>query len=255
MAENADLIKLANKLVTDGPYKCEQTSRRVRALFNGIYLFDTIDAYYVWEHPHYPQFYIPARSLHASTILTKNSPAIEGADGIAHLATLTSSTPNPKTITRAILFNTTSLPDLLRIEFRALDQWFEESIPINIHPKDPYKRISILPSSRNVRIELDHVKLAETRSPVLLFETGLRTRYYLPMTDVNWGVLAKSDTVTGCPYKGNAEYWSIDVKGKRVRDAVWSYRFPTMESAGIAGLVCFYDEKVDVWVDGVLQDK
>lgn len=75
------------------------------------------------------------------------------------------------------------------------------------------------------------------------------------MTDVNWEMLVKSETVTGCPYKGNAEYWDLEVKGRRVGDAVWCYRFPTMESADIAGLMCFYDEKVDVWVDGALQEK
>jgi len=131
-----------------------------------------------------------------------------------------------------------------------MDQWFEEDTPIYQHPKDPYKRIDILPSSRSIKVALDGTTLAETSNPLILLETSLRPRYYLPPTCVNWEVLRKSSTETYCPYKGKAGYWDVEVGGKVSKDLVWFYQYPTAESALVAGHLCFYNEKVDVWVDG-----
>src|SRR5690606_20200851 len=112
-------------------------------------------------------------------------------------------------------------------------------------------RVDVLSSSRHVRIEVNGVTVADSRSPRLLFETGLPTRYYLPKTDVRLDLLEPTDTVTHCPYKGTAEYWSVNGE----KDLAWSYRTPLPESEKIAGLIAFYDEKVDVYVDGVRQDR
>lgn len=131
-----------------------------------------------------------------------------------------------------------------------MDQWFEEEVPIYGHPKDPYKRIDILHSTRSVKIGIDGVTLADSSSPLLLLETTLRTRHYLPPTSVKWEYLRKSSTETLCPYKGRANYYDVVVNGKEYRDLVWFYRYPTSESAPIAGYMCFYNEKVDVWIDG-----
>jgi uncharacterized protein (DUF427 family) len=87
----------------------------------------------------------------------------------------------------------------------------------------------------------------------LLFETGLPVRYYLPKTDVRMDLMEPSDRSTECPYKGTAEYWSVVIAGDRHDDIVWSYPFPTLESAPIGGLMCFYDERVDLIVDGERQ--
>lgn len=152
-----------------------------------------------------------------------------------------------------LVFNTPKLPSqLIKIPSKSLDQWFEEDVPLySSHPKDPYKRIEILPSSRAVKIALDGVVLAEAANPVFLFETLLRTRYYLPPTSVKWELLRKSQTTSYCPYKGMAEYYHAEVNGKLYEDVVWYYRYPTLESISIANLLCFYNEKVQVWVDGV----
>ncbi|MBO0821350.1 MAG: DUF427 domain-containing protein, partial [Nocardiopsaceae bacterium] len=92
--------------------------------------------------------------------------------------------------------------------------------------------------------------------PTILFETGLPPRYYLPLTDVRTDLLRPSDTVTHCPYKGTASYWSVAGRGGDVReDIVWTYRSPLPESQKIAGLACFYDERVDLYLDGELQDR
>ncbi|KAI8943064.1 hypothetical protein NX059_001100 [Plenodomus lindquistii] len=247
MTDTSDLVRLAKQLVAEGPHKAEHTARRVRGLFNGQYAFDTTDAFHVWEHSRFPQYYIPLSDFTPNAKLEKLSP-IDGTSSAAHLGRLT--VGNLHT-TRVIILNTPILTNLVKIDFNAITQWFEEDVPIYCHPKDPYKRIDILPSTRHIKISLNGVTLAETSSPLLLLETTLRTRYYVPPTSVNWGVLTPSGTTTLCPYKGRAEYYHVEVEGRVYRDLVWYYRYPTSESAPVAGYLCFYNEFVDVFVDGV----
>ena len=135
------------------------------------------------------------------------------------------------------------------------DQWLEEDSPIYVHPKDPFKRIDILPSQRPIEIKVLGKVVAKSSSSMHLIETGLPTRYYLPLASVDQSVLRKSSLITKCPYKGEAEYYHVVVDGQEMQDLVWYYRFPTQESAAVAGLVCFYNEKVDVVLDGELQPK
>lgn len=160
-----------------------------------------------------------------------------------------------KSTERVVVFNTTELKDLVKIDFQEVDQWFEEDVPVYQHPKDPYKRIDILASTRAIKVALDGVTLAESSSPLFLLETSLRTRYYLPPTSINWEYLTKSDTETYCPYKGKANYYDVKINGKTYKDLVWYYVYPTIESGPISGHVCFYNEKVDIWVDGVQEKR
>ena len=105
------------------------------------------------------------------------------------------------------------LDDTVRFEWSAFDAWFEEDEQVFVHPRSPYTRVDVLRSSRRLRVESKGVVLAETSSPVMLFETGLPTRYYLNRTDVDFTRLVPSDTVTACPYKGTTSgYWSATVK-------------------------------------------
>ncbi|KAF2251005.1 DUF427-domain-containing protein [Trematosphaeria pertusa] len=249
MASNSDLVKLAQKLTADGPHKMQSTPRRVRGLLNGKYAFDTINAYHVWEHPYYPQFYVPVSSFTPDAKITKASP-VDGTNGATHLGRLS---VGDKSTERVLMFSSGSLKDLVKVEFKEMDQWFEEDVPIYQHPKDPYKRIDILNSTRPVKVALDGVTLAESPNPLFLLETSLRTRYYLPPTSVKWEYLSKSDSETYCPYKGRANYYNVTINGKEHKDLVWYYRYPTAESAPVAGHLCFYNEKVNIWVDGVME--
>ena len=143
-----------------------------------------------------------------------------------------------------------SLWETVRFEWDAVDAWFEEDEQVFTHARDPYTRVDILPSSRDVRIEADGIVIAQSDKPTLLFETRLPVRYYLPKTDIRMDLLSPRDTVTHCPYKGEAEYWSL--KHDDANGAVaWSYRTPLPESQKIAGFVAFYPEKVDIYVDEV----
>jgi uncharacterized protein (DUF427 family) len=244
-------VRLAQKLVASGPHKAEHTARRVRGLFNSKYAFDTTNAYHVWEHPNYPQYYVPVSSFTPDASLEKLSP-VDGTNSAAHLGRLTVGNYSTE---RIVIFNTKALKDLVKIDFRAMDQWFEEDVPIFCHPKDPYKRIDILQSSRNVKVGIDGVTLAESSNPLLLLETTLRTRYYIPPTSVKWELLTLSDSETLCPYKGKANYYHVSVNGKVYMDLVWFYRNPTPESAPVAGHLCYYNEMVDIWVDGVKEER
>jgi uncharacterized protein (DUF427 family) len=135
-----------------------------------------------------------------------------------------------------------------------MDAWYEEDEPVYVHPRDPHTRVDILASSRHVRVELAGVTVADSPRPRLLFETGLPTRYYLPRTDVRMDLLEHSQTVTRCPYKGQTEHFAARIDGQ-LRDVAWSYPTPLPESQKIAGLIAFYDERVDTFLDGARQDR
>ncbi|HEV7469329.1 MAG TPA: DUF427 domain-containing protein [Pseudonocardia sp.] len=132
--------------------------------------------------------------------------------------------------------------------------WFEEDEQLQAHARDPHKRVDVVPSSRRVRVELDGHLLAESRRPLLLFETGLPVRYYLPPDDVV-AELLPNETVSVCPYKGVATWWAARVGDRVVEDLVWSYPTPIPENPRIAGLLCFRNERVDLIVDGERQER
>ena len=136
-----------------------------------------------------------------------------------------------------------------------VDRWLEEDEEVSGHPRDPYKRVDALPSSRHVVVALDGVVLGETRSPVLLFETGLPTRYYLPRADVDLGLLTPTANRSHCPYKGRAdEYWTVTDRPE-ARNIAWSYAEPYPAVGRISGRIAFYNELVDLTVDGVAQPR
>jgi uncharacterized protein (DUF427 family) len=147
------------------------------------------------------------------------------------------------------------LRDRVRFSFDAMDAWFEEDEEIIVHPRDPATRVQILPSSRHVVVEIDGVVVADTHHPTFLYETHLPRRTYVPKLDVRMDLLEPTDTVSRCPYKGTARYWTVTTPSGRHEDVVWSYPSPLRESEQIAGLVAFYDHRVDLIVDGVRQER
>lgn len=129
-------------------------------------------------------------------------------------------------------------------------QWFEEAMEVYVHAKDPASRVDAVPSERHVRVEIDGELVAESRRPHALFETTLPTRWYLPAEDVRQDLLEPSDTVTQCPYKGTARYWSVRAGGRLHPDVAWSYPDPIPENPRIAGLIAFFNERTDMTIDG-----
>jgi uncharacterized protein (DUF427 family) len=147
------------------------------------------------------------------------------------------------------------LEDYVAFDWHKIDSWYEEDEEVFVHPRDPHHRVDVLNSSRHVQVVIEGQVVADSHRPRLLFETGLQTRYYLPKMDVRMELLEPTQTTTACPYKGNAVYWSAKVNGRVHPDVVWSYPFPTPECPKIQNLLSFYNEKVDLYVDGELQPK
>lgn len=235
--------------------RIEPGHKRVRAYLSGDLVADTTRPFLVWEWPYYPVYYLPAADIAAELVpagRTEHSPSRGDAE-VFHVKTATATAPGA-----ALRYPSSpaqQLRDLVRLDWASMSEWLEEDEPVYTHPRDPYKRVDILASSRHVRIEVDGVTVAESRQPRILFETGLPPRYYLPLTDLRMDLLRPSGTQSHCPYKGTATYWSLDTGQRVYPDLVWMYRSPLPESQKVAGLACLYNEKVDLYLDGALQDR
>ena len=238
-----------------GAVRVEQGAKRVRIYLAGRLVADTRRPFLVWEVPYYPAYYLPLADVLAELEpigKTEHSPSrgeaqifdvrVEGATAESAAKRYPDSPLE-------------QLRDLVRFDWNAMDEWLEEDEPVYVHPRDPYTRVDILASSRHVRIEVDGVTIAESSQPRILFETSLPPRYYIPLTDVRMDLLVPSDTQSHCPYKGTASYWSVNTGDAVHEDIVWMYRTPLPESQKIAGLACLYNEKVNLYLDGELQDR
>lgn len=237
-----------------GRVKVEESSRRVRVMLGGEIVADTSEPLLVWEVPYYPTYYFPKADVKTDRLVdtgeTRKSPSrgeatqytvkVNGSEGAAYAYL------EPKI---------TELADHFAFVWKTMDHWFEEDEEVFVHPRDPYTRLDILPSSRRVRVEIDGTTVADTTNASFLFETGLPTRYYMPKTDVRMDLLTPTDTATACPYKGTARYWSVNVDGNTHEDVIWGYDSPLPESERVTGMVSFYNEKVDVYVDEVLESQ
>jgi len=148
-----------------------------------------------------------------------------------------------------------ALTDYISFKWHKVDHWYEEEEEIFVHARDPHKRVDAMPSSRHIRVEIDEVTAAETDRPVLLFETNLPTRYYIPGEDVNWHLFEAASRTTACPYKGTANYWSAMVGDKVEQNIMWSYPKPIDEMPKIKDLYAFFNERVDIFVDGELEPR
>jgi uncharacterized protein (DUF427 family) len=229
----------------------EPVPRRVRAFLHGMVVLDTTQALYVWEWPNYPQYYIPLADVSADVLIDENH--------TEHLRRGTARRHGLQVgdIVRSGVVHVYShdalegLAGAVRFDWTALDAWFEEDEQVFVHPRNPYVRVDAIRSTRRLRIELDGLVLAESGSPVMVFETGLPTRYYVNRTEVNFEHLRPTDTVTSCPYKGmTSGYWSVVALDTWHADLAWTYDFPTRQLFPIAGLIAFYNERVDVVLEG-----
>ena len=233
----------------------ERSHKRLRALLAGEPVFDTTRSMLVWEVPHYPAYYVPTEDVTAHLVPTGRTKQSPGRGEACYFDVKVGSELAPGAAWMYPDSPVEELRDLVRFRWAAFDEWLEEDEPVYVHPRDPYKRVDILSSSRHVEVVVDGVTVADSRRPLILFETGLPPRYYLPMTDLRTDLLRPSNSETRCPYKGTATYWSLQVGDRVYEDFVWTYRSPVAESQKIAGLLCFYNEKVDLYVDGILQER
>lgn len=239
-----------------GRIEIEPGLKRVRIYLGGEVVADTIHPAYVWESPYYPTYYIPSSDVRTELLVADDETQHSPSRGDGRLYTVKAGGKEaPGAALRYEDSPIEELRDLVRFEWDAMDAWFEEDEEVFTHARDPHTRVDILPSSRRVRVEIDGVTVADSTSPRLLFETGLPVRYYLPKPHVRLDLLEATDSVSHCPYKGQARYWSVRTGDTVHTDIAWSYPTPLPESERVAGHVCFYNEKVDIYVDEVLQDR
>jgi len=243
------------KLIAEGyTVRIEPCPRRLRVFVGGEVVADTRRAVYLFETRHVPVYYLPVEDV--------RSDFLEATDHSSRCpfkgdASYWSVVVGDRRIDNAIWgyrHPIDGCPDIsgyVAFFWDRVDAWFEEDEEVFVHPRDPYHRVDVLESSRHVEIYAAGEKVADSRRPRLLFETGLPTRYYLPKLDVVMQRLAPSESSTSCPYKGTARYWSIGGGDGALADLAWSYAFPLSGMEKIADLVAFYDEKVDrIVVDG-----
>lgn len=204
----------------------ERSERRVRGRLGGDLVVDSEDALLVREagSPHV-RYAFPRRDVRVDLV----PDAVRAYEGDAELA------------------------EHVSVRWSALDRWYEEDEELPVGPRDPYHRVDVLRSARHVRVEIDGRPVAESRSPLAVFETGLPAVFYLPPEDVDLELFEPTPTRTGCPYKGFASYWTYRGGGSVPdrADVAWAYNDPLREVGPIAGHLAFYDSVADVVVDGV----
>lgn len=237
--------------MTDHTKIVEPVPRRIRGTLGGAEVFDTRSAVYVWDSPKYPAYYIPIADLDRDLIVGEGRPRRLRRGTARTYGLQVAGLNRPHAVRVYDADADAGVAETARIEWAALDAWYEEDEQVFVHPRTPYTRVDALRSSRPVRVELEGVLLAESTATVMVFETGLPTRYYFERTSVNFGALTPSPTVTECPYKGRTTaYWNANVGDQSVADIAWSYDFPTRALSPIANLVAFYNEQTDLTVDG-----
>ena len=229
--------------------------RRIRGVKDGETVLDSVRALYVWEWANYPQYYIPKADVAIDAFV--EGTAVTTPQGDARHLQFKPGDSERRAIGRIITASKLpGLQDTVRLEWSALDRWLEEDEEVFVHPRSPYHRVDALRSNRCVRVELDGIVLADAQACVMVFETGLPTRYYIDPMNVHMRFLRPSSTRSQCPYKGiTGGYWSVEANAKTAEDIVWTYIFTTAAMTPIAGLMAFLNEKVDIFIDGEPQTR
>ena len=237
-----------------GRVRTERSNKRVRVILGGEVVVDTTSPLLVWEVPYYPTYYFPEADVKTELLVETGETRRSPSRGEATQYLVKAGTGEGA----AYAYHDPKIPELAghyALVWKTMDHWFEEDEEVYVHPRDPNTRLDILPSSRRVRVEIDGVTIADSTNASFLFETGLPVRYYVPKTDVRMDLLTPTDLATACPYKGTARYWSVTVDGESNDNIVWGYDTPLPESQKVGGLVAFYNEKLDIYIDEVLQER
>ncbi|RMG82991.1 MAG: DUF427 domain-containing protein [Chloroflexi bacterium] len=246
------------KAIAKAKWIFEPTARHIRAIIGGETVASSRRAMLMIESSYELTYYFPKGDVRTDLLEASDHSESSGYRGTAqfwHVRVGNSVVENAAWTYPQTQDNRPDLSDYIAFVWKKVDHWYEEDEEIFIHPRNPYVRVDTIRSSRHVRVEVDGVTIADTQRPILLFETGLPTRYYIPLPDVNTQYLVPTDLRTGCPYKGFANYWSIVVNGETYENYVWGYMNPFDGLDKIRGLLAFYNEKLDIYVDGELEER
>jgi uncharacterized protein (DUF427 family) len=245
-------MEMANKNLQDHLPELIITAKRVRVFYDGSFIADSRRVLLLRGRPtvyFFPKADVRGEVLEASS-KTGHCPH-KGEMRYWNVGSGEARCENAAWSCPDTTIDGVSLSGFIAFDWDAMDAWFEEDEEVFVHPRDPFTRIDVLQGSQHVQVMLDGVIVADSQRPVILYETGLPTRYYLQKPDVRLDLLVASDTTTHCPYKGEAHYFSAVYGDNIAEDLFWYYPFPTAEVAGIAGLLSFYTERAgEVLIDG-----
>jgi uncharacterized protein (DUF427 family) len=236
----------------------EDSPRRIRAELAGETVVDSGRAKLLHEHGHLPIYYFPAEDLSADLLEPTDHRTHCPWKGDASYWSVRAGDRVAENAVWAYLDPLEGAPPLAgyrAIYWHAMDRWFEEDEEAVVHARDPYHRVDILDSSRHVKVSLGGETLAESSRTRVIFETGLPPRWYFRREDVRLECLIPSEKTTGCAYKGFASYWSVAAGGHDEEDLVWCYADPRRDAARIQGYRAVFNERVDLEVDGELQER
>ena len=233
--------------------------KRLRVKVGDIIVADTVDALLMQESDHLPVYYFPIKNVREEFLMASATTTESPFKGTATHYSMNTGVTLVEDAGWRYLEPVQGCPpvaDYMAFYWNKMNHWYEEDEEIFVHARDPYRRVDCLPSSRHVQVVVDGEIVADSRRATFLFETGMPTRYYLPISDTRLDLLCPSRYLSRCPYKGISSYYHLTVKAKRYENMVWYYPDPVHEAGRIKGLVSFYNEFVDrILVDGVEQPK
>jgi uncharacterized protein (DUF427 family) len=231
----------------------EDSPPRIRAIFARETVADSKRVKLLHESGRLPVYYFPLEDVRSDLLEPSGRRESSPAKGDA---TFWSLRVGERVAEDAVWgWSDPLLAGYVALDWHAMDEWFAEDDQLFGHPRDPYSRIDVHKSTRHVRVFCEGVVLADSRRPSILFETGLPPRYYLPAEDVRTDLLVPSSTKTRCAYKGSASHWSAQIGDLLVEDVAWSYPEPLLEAEPVRDLLCFYQERVDLEVEGERQQR
>jgi uncharacterized protein (DUF427 family) len=231
----------------------EDSPRRIRGVLGDETIVDSRRVKLLHEYAHLPVYYFPREDVRFDLLEPTDHHTRCPYKGEASYWTVRAGErlaenavwgyPEP-------LDDAPALADYAAFYWRKLERWYEEDEEAIVHPRDPYHRVDALATSRHVVVRVGGEVVAESTRPTVIYETGLPPRWYLPVDDVRSDLLERSDKRTGCAYKGFASYWSLRTGDTFEEDLVWTYREPRRGMEAITDLLCFFNERVDLEVDG-----
>jgi uncharacterized protein (DUF427 family) len=231
---------------------------RLRGFVAGEAVFDTVAAKLLYETGHLPVYYVPEADLRHELLEPSDTQTRCPHKGDASYRSIRVGDrfePDAVWAYREPIAAAAFLAGHAAFYWQKLDEWFVEDEQVFGHPRDPYHRIDTYRTSRPVRVSIDGEPIAESTRAVALFESGLPPRFYVPAEDVRTDLLEPSDTKTRCAYKGVASYWHVRVGDVLHEDLAWTYPEPDDDGRAIRDLICFFNERVDLEVDGQAQDR